>query len=42
MPIQNLEAKTNLNVVYVVAVPCGAKEFVAESQNEEILYHLLA
>jgi hypothetical protein len=33
---------TNLNVVDVVAVPCGTKKFVAKSQNQKVLDHLLS
>jgi hypothetical protein len=32
---------TYLNVVDVVAVPCGVEELVAESQNQNVLNHLL-
>jgi hypothetical protein len=30
-----------LNVVDVVPVPCGAKELVTKSENEDVLDHLL-
>jgi hypothetical protein len=33
--------KCDLNVVDVVTVPCSVKELVAESQNEDVLDHLL-
>jgi hypothetical protein len=32
----------NLYAVDVVAVPCGTKEFVAESENQQVFDHLLA
>jgi len=31
-----------LHVVDVVPVPCGAKELVTESENEDVLDHFLA
>lgn len=32
----------DLNAVNVVAVPGGSEEFVTESENEEVLHHLLS
>jgi hypothetical protein len=31
-----------LDVINVVPIPCGAKEFIPESQNQNVLDHLLA
>jgi hypothetical protein len=36
------EDKPYLNVINVVTVPCGTKKLVTESENENVLNHLLA
>ena len=32
----------HLHIIDVIAVPCGAKEFVAKSKDQNVLHHLLA